>query len=172
MIDRWVSKDLSFGYNEDKSERLTDNDSSSVHDWAGTGAADAIFKDGDAINVQSGRSAIPFWDDLIKRLEMLQINSAGTTDDSPIFISHSTWDDSRLCYQSVTAFLAAKKYNVFNPSLFFRSKTPDKGEMAKKAASAPVVIACLSPRFWRSKYCFAEVQGAARAGIPIIGVVA
>ena len=59
---------------------------------------------------------------------------------------------------------------IFNPDIFFKTTKASKDAMARQAAAHDLTIASMSPEFFRSKWCFEEIKGAARAGKPIIAV--
>ena len=87
-----------------------------------------------------------------------------------LFVSHCTRDDSILVKQNVQAVAQFLGKEVFNPDEFFKTTEASKAEMAKQAGEHDVTIASMSPLFFKSPWCFAEIQGAVQTGKPIIAV--
>eukprot|EP00935_MAST-01C_sp_MAST-1C-sp1_P000215 g215.t1 len=88
-----------------------------------------------------------------------------------LFVSHCTKDASIKALEAIRSFAAALDgMDVFNPDEFFKTVDASKAEMAAQAAAHDVTIASMSPGFFRSGWCFAEIEGAVRAGKPVIAV--
>jgi hypothetical protein len=87
-----------------------------------------------------------------------------------IFVSHCTKDDSIQVKLSVQVLAEYLGKEVFNPDEFFKTTAASKAEMAKQAGEHDITIASMSPGFFKSPWCFAEIQGAVQVRKPIIAV--
>lgn len=96
----------------------------------------------------------------------------GMTQRAKVFISHSTRDGSKTAFRDCFVALNTSNIPVFNPLEDFVGQQATVEKMEEFVAKSPLLIACLSPEFFRSKFCFAEVNAAAKHGIPVVPVVA
>ena len=88
-----------------------------------------------------------------------------------VFISHKA-NESKHVFQALLMQFASRGLRVFNPDKDLQGSTPTKDVMTAVARNSKVLLALLSPSFFNSEWCRAEVEAAAQAGVPIIPVYA
>ena len=60
---------------------------------------------------------------------------------------------------------------MFTSAEDFRDEDASQALMKKYTSEAPVLFVCLSPAFFRNKFCFAEVSAAVHARVPVSPIV-
>ena len=79
-------------------------------------------------------------------------------------------DEMSGVFETLLSTLSGWGLNVFNQKRDLAGAPVNKAAMKAHAVGSKVVMALLSPRFFDSEWCRAEVEAAAEAGVPIVPV--
>ena len=88
-----------------------------------------------------------------------------------VFISYRS-DESDEVFLALLGVFNALECDVFNQLRDLAGEKVSKKTMVAHAQGSKVVLALLSPKYFESKWCRAELEGAKAAGIPIVPVFA
>ena len=86
-----------------------------------------------------------------------------------VFISY-TANEMDPVFEALLSTLSAMDLNVFNQRRDLAGVEVNKAEMQAHAMGSKVVLPLLSPGYFDSEWCRAEVEAAAEAGVPIVPV--